>query len=163
MQNKIDAVLSDEIRDRVINHLREASELLPFLIDLTTDERQTTFKMGERGRPFVEGSLALVEQDDSYMPRSFDKVKMRQDNDLYENMLPIFMILAPFFEAVGDTMMLVGSDLIMSGLDVYRNAKDNGKGENLDDLVPLLGRRFKRNPGGNDDEGGEGGESGGNP
>ena len=161
MQNKMDAVLSDEDRDRALNHLRQARDLLPFLIDMTPDERQTTFKMGEKGRPFVEGSLAIVEQDDSFMPRSFDRVEMRQDNELYENLLPIYMFLVPFFEAVNDTMMLVGSDLIMAGLDVYRNAKDNGKGENLDDLVPLLGRRFKRNPGGKNEEedGDDGGEN----
>lgn len=158
MQNKIDAALSAADRDKILDFLRQSKELLPFLIDLAPEERKTLFKMGEQGRPFVEGSLNLVEQDDSYMPRSFDKAEMRKDNDLYEALLPIYMFLATFFDAVEDTMMLVGSDLIMAGLDVYRNAKDNGKGANLDSLVPLLGRRFKRgksNKDGGDNEGGE--------
>ncbi len=103
--------------------------------------------MGETGRPFVEAALNIVEQDDSFMPRSFEKTEMRKDNELYEAMLPVYVALASLFDAVDDTQMLTGSDLIIAGLDVYRNAKANGKGENLDPLVPLLGRRFKRNAG----------------
>jgi hypothetical protein len=45
----------------------------------------------------------------------------------------------------------------MAGLEVYRNAKDNGAGANLDNLVPLLGNRFKRKPKG------EGGTTGNPP
>jgi hypothetical protein len=160
MQNRIDAVLSSADKEAVLTALREARSKLSFLIDLTPDERKTLFKMGESGRPFVEGALNLVESDDSFMPRSFDKTEMRQDNELYEALMPVYMELAPFFDAVEDTMMLVGSDLIMSGLDVYKNAKNNGRGENLDDLVPLLGRRFKRkSSGGDDEDNNEGGEN----
>lgn len=154
MQDRIDATLPAEDKEAVLAAIREARAKLPFLIDLTPDERKTLFKMGESGRPFVEASLNLVESDDSFMPRSFDKSKMRADNDLYESLLPIYMQLAPFFDAVEDTIMLVGSDLIMEGLDVYKNAKNNGRGENLDDLVPLLGRRFKRRSGSGDAQGG---------
>lgn len=144
MQNKMDAVLSDEDRDRALNHLRQARDLLPFLIDMTPDERQTTFKMGEKGRPFVEGSLAIVEQDDSFMPRSFDKTEMHRDHEFFVAMEPVFVQITRLYEAVSDTRMLAGSDLIMAALEVYRNAKNNGQGANLDSLVPLLGRRFKR-------------------
>lgn len=146
MENKIEATLTEADRDQILDLIRQIRALMPFLIDLTPEERKTLFKMGESGRPFVEASLNLVEQDDSYMPRSFDKTEMRQDNELYESILPLYMALATLLDAVDDTLMLTGSDLIMAGLDVYRNAKDNGKGENLDPLVPLLGRRFKRNP-----------------
>jgi len=34
--------------------------------------------------------------------------------------------------------------LMMAAYDVYSNAKENGHGEHLDGLVPLVGRRFKR-------------------
>lgn len=157
MENRIDAVLATADRERVLQLVAQIRDLLPFLIDLTPEQRRTLFKMGESGRPFVEAGLTMVEQDDSYMPRSFDRTEMRKDSDLYAALLPVYTALASLFDAVDDTLMLVGSDLILAGLDVYRNAKDNGKGGNLDPLVPLLGRRFKRGKSGGDD--GDGGEN----
>lgn len=154
MQNKIDATLSVADRDKILDFIGQARALLPFLIDLTTEDRQSLVKMGDSGRPFVEETLNLVEQDDTFMPRSFDKAEMRRDNDFYEIMKPVMTQLTQLSEAVNDTMMLTGSDLIMGGLDVYRNAKDNGRGENLDNLVPLLGNRFKRKPKNDGDNGG---------
>jgi len=155
MQNKIDAAISVTDRDKILEFIGQIRALMPFLADLTNEERQSLVKMGDSGRPFVEQSLNLVEQDDSFMPRSFDKTEMRADMDFYTTMLPVLIQMTQLFEAVNDTMMLTGSDLIMGGLDVYRNAKDNGRGANLDNLVPLLGNRFKRKAkkgGGDDDE-----------
>jgi hypothetical protein len=146
MQNRIDAAITAADRDKILDFIRQIRALLPFLIDLTMEERQSLVKMGDSGRPFVEQSLNLIEQDDSFMPRSFNKTEMRTDMDFYTIMLPVLIQMTQLFEAVNDTMMLTGSDLIMAGLDVYRNAKDNGRGANLDNLVPLLGNRFKRNP-----------------
>jgi hypothetical protein len=144
MQNKINATISAADRDKILELINQIFALLPFRVDLTTEERQSLVKMGESGRPFVEGTLMLVEQDDSFMPRSFDKTKMRQDSDFYVNMQPVSVQMSRLNEAVSDTIMLTGSDLIMAGLEVYRNAKDNGQGANLDNLVPLIGKRFKR-------------------
>ncbi len=157
MQNRIDATLSVANRDQILDLINQIFALMPFKVDLTPEERQTLVKMGDSGVPFVTETLNLVEQDDSFMPRSFDKAKMRQDKDFYDLMLPVFVQSARLFEAVSDTMMLTGSDLIMGGLDVYRNAKENGQGANLDNLVPLIGQRFKRK---SKKETGEGGESG---
>ena len=144
MQNKIDAAINVTDRDQILRLINQIFDLLPFTVDLTPSERKSLVKMGVSGRSFVEESLVLVEQDDSFMPRSFDKSEMRADMDLYTTMLPVLMQLTKLYEAVNDTMMLAGSDLIMAGLDIYRNSKDNGRGENLDNLVPLLGQRFAR-------------------
>ena len=144
MQNKIDAVFTVADRDKVLELIEQIFALLPFRVDLTPEDRQTLVKMGDSGRPFVEESLALVEQDDSFMPRAFNKTEMRTDSDFYTTMLPVSIQLTKLHEAVSDTMLVTGSDLMMAGLEIYRNAKANGSGANLDNLVPLLGQRFKR-------------------
>lgn len=153
MENKINAALSKSDRDKILDLIQQIRVLLPFLIDLSPDDRQTLVKMGDKSRAFVEGSLTLAEADDSFLPRSFDVAEMRRDKDLHDNLSPVFVQVLRLFEAVGDTMMLAGSDLIMNGFEVYGNAQKNGKDEDLDNLVPLLGRRFSRksSKGGNND------------
>lgn len=160
MQNKIDAAISATDRDKILDLISQIVALMPFLVDLTPEERHSLFKMGDWGRPIVEGTLILAEQDDSFLPRSFDVAEMRKDKDLYDAMSPIFVRLSKLFEGVEDTMMLTGSDLIMAGLDIYGNAKENGIGSHLDNLVPLVARRFKRKSK-KEGEGG-GNEGGGN-
>lgn len=155
MQNKIEASLSAEDRDRILELISQIRALMPFLVDLTPEERQQLVKMGDWGRPIVEQTLVLAEQDDSFLPRSFNVPKMRMDKDLYDALTPIFIQLSRLFEGVNDTMMLTGSDLIMGGLDVYGNAKKNGIGEHLDNLIPLFARRFKRQSKKDEDGGGE--------
>jgi len=164
MQNKIDAALSDIDRDKALEFIRQIRASLPFLIDLTPENRKQLFKMGDWGRPIVEQTLVLAEQDDSFLPRSFDVSEMRQDKELYDKLMPIFVEITRLYEGLQDTIMLVGSDLIMAGLDVYGNAKNNGIGEHLDNLVPLVARRFKhksRDTGDKDENNGNGSLSSG--
>lgn len=144
MENKIDATLSTAVRDQILDLLAQIFVLLPFLQDLSPDDRQSLIKMGDKSRAFVEGSLTLAEADDSFLPRSFDVKEMRQDKDFHDNLSPIAVQILRLYEGIEDTMMLVGSDLVMNGLEVYNNAKTNGKGDHLDMLVPILGRRFAR-------------------
>jgi len=59
-------------------------------------------------------------------------------------MSPIFIQTSMLLEAIQDTMLLVGSDLMVNALEIYNSAKRTNHGVALDNLVPLLGRRFSR-------------------
>ena len=143
MQNSIDTSITTANRDQMLALIAQISDLMPVKVDLSPEDRKSLVKMGESGRPFVETTLNIVEQDDTFMPRSFDKTGMRKDSDFYTMMLPVWIQVIKLAEMFDDVMMLTGSDLIMAGLEVYKNLKNNGEGENLDNLVPLVGRRFK--------------------
>jgi len=71
MENRIDAALSDANRDTVLQLIQDIRAKLPFLIDLTIEERKSLPKMGDKSRAFVAQALTVTEQDDSYLPRSF--------------------------------------------------------------------------------------------
>lgn len=147
MNNRIDAVLSAANRDAVLDHIAQIRTLLPFLLDLSPEDRQALPKMGDKSRAFVSQALQIAEQDDSYLPRSFDVADMRQDVVLAEAMYPIFVALKQLSELVDDTYVQVGSEAYTAGLIVYQSAKrngGNGGGSGLDDLLDALGQRFAR-------------------
>lgn len=156
MENKIDATLSVADRDKILQFIRDIRALLPFLVDLSPENRHSLVKMGDKSRAFVEGCLTLAESDDSFLPRSFEKTEMRQDKDLFDAMSPIAVEISKLAEALQDTILLTGSDLIMNSFEVYGNAQKNGRGADLDNLVPLLGRRFSRKSKKGDNDGGNG-------
>ncbi len=63
MENRIDAVLTDADRDNVLTIINDIRARLPFLIDLTIEDRQSLPKMGDKSRAFVSQALALAEHD----------------------------------------------------------------------------------------------------
>lgn len=67
--------------------------------------------MGDKSRVFVQALAALPEQDDSFLPRSFDAAERRKDEGIYKAMVMVFTALAILFEKLQDTMLLTGSDL----------------------------------------------------
>lgn len=144
MQNKIDATISAATRDQILDLIAQIRALLPFLIDLTPEDRQALPKMGDKSRAFVSGSLQLATQDDSYLPRSFDVPEMRKDVELAEALYPIGVALKQLSEFVDDTYIQVGSEAYTAALVVYQSAKRNGQGAALDGLLDALGERFAR-------------------
>lgn len=148
MQNKINAALSKADRDKILDLISQISALLPFLISLTTDEKRELPRMGDKSRAFCLAALALAEQDDSFLPRSFDVAEMRKDEDLYTAMLAVYTALAIMFEKLQDTMQLAGSDLYVAALEIYNAAKRQGGSSTggLDQLLDALGQRFAHRP-----------------
>ncbi|MBN4003998.1 hypothetical protein [Nostoc sp. LPT] len=142
--NKLSAKLSSANREAVMQAITTIREKLPFLIDLTTEERKALPKLGDKSRAFVSKALEIGTQNPDFLPRSFDLNEMRQDIELFEALYPILLSLTQLQELVDDTSVAVGSEAYAAGLMIYNYAKASGKGSGLDSMVDDLGRRFAR-------------------
>lgn len=144
MENRIDATLSDADRQAVLDALQTIRIKLPFLASLTAEERQALPKMGDKSRAFVAQALAIAEQNDSFLPRSFDIAEMRKDVTIAESLYPIIVAVTQLKELLDDTYKLAGSDAYSAALVIYSSAKTHGQGEALEALLDTLGQRFAR-------------------
>ena len=135
--------LSVADREAVMKAIATIREL-PFLIDLTNEQRRSLPKLGDKSRAFVSKALEVATQNSEFLPRSFDLDEMRQDVELFEALYPILLSLTQLQELVDDTVMEVGSEAYAAGLIVYNYAKASGKGAGLDAVVDDMGRRFAR-------------------
>lgn len=91
--NRISAKLSAADKDAVMQAIAAIRDKLPFLIDLTTEDRRTIFKMGDKSRAFVSKALEVATQNPNFLPRAFDIEEMRQDLALYEALYPVLLSL----------------------------------------------------------------------
>jgi hypothetical protein len=144
MQNKIDATLKATSAAKILQLFDEIEAEIPFLVDLSAAEIASLNKMGDRGQSFVQDAMTLAEQDDSFLPRSFEVAAMRRDVDLTRALPPIAARASRLKELLDDTMILVGSDAFAAALEVYQSAQRNGKGAGLKDSVSSLSKRFSR-------------------
>lgn len=142
--NKVSAKFSPADREAVMQAITTIRQKLPFLIDLSTEERKALPKLGDKSRAFVGKALEIAAQNPDFLPRSFDLDEMRRDIELFEALYPILLSLTQLQELVDDTSVAVGSEAYAAGLLVYNYAKASGKGAGLDSMVDDLGRRFAR-------------------
>ena len=142
--NRISASLSQADQQAVIAALNTIREKLPFLIDLSPDERRALLKMGDKSRGFVNEALGLAMLNPDILPRSFDAAEMRKDVELLSTLSPIMAALSQLSELVEDTYMAVGSEAYASALLVYQYARAGGKGAALDGALDGLAQRFAR-------------------
>ena len=143
-ENRVSAELTAEDLDAIQGAIATIRERLPFLVDLSTEERTTMLKMGDKSRAFVEKMMEVIDQNPDFLPRSFDEVEMRKDVELFLKMYPVYLALTQLKDLVDDTLMLVGSEAYAAALVAYRYAKDAELGSGLEQIVDDLGRRFAR-------------------
>ena len=143
-ENRISASISEESRTAIKAAIQTIKDNMPFLKDLTIEERKSRLKLGDRSIAFVQGTLGVATENPDFLPRSFDVDEMQRDVELYQDLNDISRSLTQLLELVEDTKMEVGSDAYSAALVVYKYAKDSSIGAGLDEVVDDLGRRFAR-------------------
>ncbi|MEH1827465.1 MAG: hypothetical protein V7L22_19220 [Nostoc sp.] len=143
-ENRISASLAPADREAVMQAIATIREKLPFLIDLTTEDRRTIVKMGDKSRAFVSKALEVATQNPNFLPRYFDLEEMRRDLEIYEDLYPVLLSLTQLQELVDDTCIAAGSEAYTAALAIYSYAKASGDVTGLDAVIDEMGRRFTR-------------------
>jgi len=143
--NRIDAAFTSEQRDKAKAALATLAETLPFLIDLSAEDRASLPKFGEKNRSFVVKALAIAEGHPEILPASFSLDEFRADVDLVESLYPLRNAVESLFGKIDDTYFAAGSEAYAAALLVYQYAKlHNLASGALEDSLDDLGRRFAR-------------------
>ncbi|MBD2067051.1 hypothetical protein H6F93_05820 [Leptolyngbya sp. FACHB-671] len=142
--NQISATLTQADRDAALAAITTLKEKLPFLVDLTVEERKALPKMGDKSRAFVSKALEVATQNPDFLPRSFNLEEMRKDVQLFEAMYAIVMAVTQLQELLDDTYTTVGSEAYSAALQVYNYAKASVQGAGLETVVDEMGQRFAR-------------------
>ena len=125
--------------DLTISALTAAIE--PALVALTADQRQRTVKMGDGSEAFCRKALDVVAENVALMPRSFDIDEMRRDLESHDALNARIVRLMKLLERAHNTEMALGSDVMVAALEGYAFLKVAGKGEGVDGLRKVLGKR----------------------
>ena len=140
----IDAILTELQRTAVFGGISQVETNLPFLVNLTPQERQAMPKMGGSTQSFVSKALEIAANNPQFVPPYVDVEGMRRDYDLAVRLQGIEMQLASLLEKVADTNTAVGSEAYITGLTLYNSlkaaAKVNVPGAKA--LVAELAERF---------------------
>jgi len=119
--------------------------LLLFLANLTPQQRKKLRKMGTKRTGYVVMVFNAVITNPSAIPSSFDVMEYTKDKTLFDDLAYIKNLLVSLTEAVSDTQLLVGAELMKQSDTAYGHLKQEAKSNlALSAIVQAIGQAFKR-------------------
>src|SRR5207249_2145442 len=120
--NLISATLSPEDIQAITVALDTLRQKLPFLIDLTTEQRTAMAKLGDKTQAFVQKAVEIAnEHQNLFAPAFLDE--MRKDAHLLVDLSPILLAVGTIAKKLDDTTMQAGAEAFAAARTVYAVTK----------------------------------------
>jgi len=142
VQNLVSAALTPAQVTAATTAIGTIRSNLPFLRNLTIEERRALPKMGPRSLAFVNQALLAAKANGGKLPASFDLPGFEADLALYNALGPIATQLTQLQELFDDTQLALTSDLYSEALEAYTYLKAGNATAGLDELKASLSQRF---------------------
>ena len=118
----------------------------PLLVPVAPTTKKTMVKMGDGSEAFCRKAVGVMEENVGLMPRDFDLAEVRRDLDTHDALNDRLVKLTRLMERLRDAEMALGSDVMMAALEGYAVLKAVSKGEGVEALKQMLGKRFDNGP-----------------
>ena len=109
---------------------------LPFLLHLTPELRKSKRRMGQKRQGYVNGIYNASVGNSSAIPATFDMGIYTGHKDLTDQLQVVRNILSPLMEAIDDTLLEIGNELMHESDLCYSFLKTASKGNSA--LTALL-------------------------
>ena len=118
----------------------------PMLVAISARAKKTMVKMGDGSEAFCRKAVGVMEENVGLMPRDFDLAEVRRDLSAHDALNDRIIMLTQLLERMRDAEMALGSDVMVASLEGYAVLKAVGKGEGVEALKKMLGKRFDNGP-----------------
>ena len=141
--------ISATVSDKDVQAIKDAVALieqkLPFLINLTPDDRKGIFKAGPNSLSFVQNALQAAQNNPDIFPKSFDVTEFESDVNLFAVLTDINTVVSQLASEIDDTRLAVGGEAMSEATDVYNYVKAAAKKTpGLKPVADQLGERFQK-------------------
>lgn len=141
----ISAVINAADKATIEANINGIKALLLFLANLTPQQRQKLRKKGTKRTGYVMDVFNAVITNPSAIPTSFDVAEYVKDKNLFDDLAYVKNLLLSLVEAIDDTQMLVGSELMKQSDTAYSHLKTEAKSNlALTSTVEAIGQAFRR-------------------
>ena len=143
-QNIVSLNLTDAQLQAVDAALGELETQLAGLVALSTPQKRSLRKMGEKSEAFCRQAMLLLQQSPELVPANVVAARPVEDLAMLDKLRPRLLRLTRLAERGADTDIALGSDVMVAALQVYGQLKLTGASEGLQSLRRDLGMRFAR-------------------
>jgi len=125
--NRISATLAPADKAAALQKITDLRALLPFLLNLTQDERKALFKLGDKSLGFDDKCRTYMTNNPTLVPAYVTVAEVDKDRALRTALLDIQRELATLLESLDDTVMVLGNEIAMADLSFYANVRQAAK------------------------------------
>lgn len=143
-QNKVSAALAATAVTNILAAYATIKQNLPFLINLTDDERAHLPHIGDKSAEVLNQTLLFVSQFPEALPATFSIAEFQKDGALFTPLESVAMASAQNDQLIQDTRLALRSDLLLAILDVYAFAKANNRNGAYDSYVNYMKGHFAK-------------------
>ena len=141
----IDAPVSASDLQTIRDAFATLKQKLPFLINLTADERKVTFKNGPDRVSFVQNAVAAANGHLEIFPPSFNTQGFQRDADLLAVLTELQSLAESITSQIDDTRLAVGGEVMRQATQVYNYVKEAAKTTpGLKPLADQLGEEYQK-------------------
>jgi hypothetical protein len=141
----IDATISLADRQAVKDAFAAVLQKLPFLVNLTADERKSILKTGPDSLSFVNNALTAAQNNPTIFPASFSTPAFLNDVDLFSALTELSTLAESVTSRIDDTRLAVGGEAMQQSIQVYNYVKTAAKTTpGLKPVADQLGERFQK-------------------
>ena len=150
MDNRISATLAPADKATILTKLGEISDLLPFLLNLTADEKSSLPKMSAIRDGMDEAFSQEMAAHPEMVPNFVDMTEVAKDRALRTALRDLHQQMCALCEGLEDTLTAAGVDTYLAYLSFYSNVKQGAKRNvpGADTVLENLKRFFPRGGGG---------------
>ena len=127
MDNRISATLSAAHKAAALQKLTELKALLPFLINLTPEEKKSMPRMGTNRQAMDDAFSQSMGAHSELVPDFVDEAELAADRALNSALYELFQCAHEICEGIEDTMMAASADNYLAYLSYYNNVKQAAK------------------------------------
>ena len=127
MDNRISATLSPADKAAILTKLTEITALLPFLINLTADEKSSLPKMSAIRDGMDEAFSQEMAAHPELVPNFVDMDELALDRALRTVLRDLHQRMCALCEGIEDTLTAAGVDTYLAYLSFYNNVKQAAK------------------------------------
>jgi len=149
--NRISAVLAPADKTAVLDAINTIKTKLPFLVNLSADERRKLPKMSDKTLAFDEKCASYMAAHPELIPGYVDADEVTKDRNLRTDLTDVLQQAQQVVEGIEDTVMLAASEAYMADLSFYQNVRQAAQRGvvGVDTIYNDLSQRFPgRPPGG---------------
>ncbi|MES2660583.1 MAG: hypothetical protein V4689_18300 [Verrucomicrobiota bacterium] len=145
--NRISAEITDAVKTQVLTKFQEIKDLLPFLINLSPEEKRGIVTISTERGAMDEAFTSEMGAHPDLVPAYVDATELARDRELRGDLLEILQRSREICDALEDTAHVAGSDVLLGYLSFYNNVQQAAKrGVNgAKTLLDNLSRFFPRN------------------
>ncbi len=140
--------VTTETENQVIQHLKEVESLLPFLVDLSVEERIRLAKMSRKNVDFVDRGLLHAKNHPQYVSPFIDADDLAKAVALRDYLYRVNSQLRTLYDNLKDTIMLVESETYAAARVFYKSVKAAARegGADAERIARDLAYHYKKKP-----------------